>query len=52
MKPLDEESVGSNSSVPSPVSAKKEVRFAETPLMGAHNVLPPIFSFFLLVSDT
>ncbi|CCX31324.1 Protein of unknown function [Pyronema omphalodes CBS 100304] len=37
MKPLDEESVGSNSSVPSPVSAKKEVRFAETPLMGAHN---------------
>jgi hypothetical protein len=47
MKPLDEESVGSNSSVPSPVSAKKEVRFAETPSMGAHNVFPPHILFLL-----
>ncbi|KAI5815197.1 hypothetical protein BZA77DRAFT_355593 [Pyronema omphalodes] len=41
MKPLDEESVGSNSSVPSPVSAKKEVRFAESTSAGVHNSPTP-----------
>lgn len=51
MKPLDEESIGSNSSFkPSPTS-KKEVRFAETTDAIVYEVCGPVLLYIVLGTD-